>query len=182
MTTAVENIWHSLASQLRAFIRTRVRDHATAEDILQDVFVKIHEKLPGLRADELLEAWVWRITRNTIADHFRRWRPSEALTEEVVGATESESGLPDLNPCIRRFVGQLPRGYREALVLTEWRGLTQAQMAKQLGLSVSGAKSRVQRARTQLKKLLLDCCRLELDRRGNVLEMRPQRTRCEGSC
>ena len=79
-----------------------------------------------------------------------------------------------LNPCIRRFVGQLPRGYRDALVLTEWRGLTQEQMAKQLGLSVSGAKSRVQRARTQLKKLLLDCCRLELDRRGNVLEMRPR--------
>ena len=68
--------------------------------------------------------------------------------------------------------------YREALLLTEWQGLTQDQMGKRLGLSPSGAKSRVQRARGQLKKLLLDCCRFELDQRGNILEMTPRRTKC----
>src|SRR6185503_11477749 len=125
MTTAVENIWHSLASQLRAFIRTRVRDHATAEDILQDVFVKIHQKLPTLRADERLEAWVWRITRNAIADHFRRRRPGEPLPGHFSSASESEVELPDLSPCLRRFVGELPPAYRDSLVLTEWEGMTQ---------------------------------------------------------
>jgi RNA polymerase sigma-70 factor (ECF subfamily) len=175
MTATVEEIWRKLASELRGFIRARVSDHAAAEDILQDVFVKIHRKLPTLRADERLEAWVWRITRNAIADHFRRTRPSDPLPDDLPMESEDEVELPDLNPCVRRFVGQLAPAYRDALILTEWRGLTQQEMAKRLGLSVSGAKSRVQRARSQLKELLLDCCRFEIDRRGNVLEMHPRR-------
>jgi RNA polymerase sigma-70 factor, ECF subfamily len=170
MTATVEDIWRDLASELRGFIRARISDHATAEDILQDVFVKIHQKLPTLRAGERLEAWVWRITRNAIADHFRRARPSESLPEDFSAAFENEVELPDLNPCVRRFVGELPPAYRDALILTEWQGMSQDELAKKLGLSVSGAKSRVQRARSQLKELLLDCCRFEIDRRGNVID------------
>ena len=182
MTPTVESIWAGFAGQLRNFIRSRIRDHAAVEDILQEVFVKIHRKLPTLRAGERLEAWVWRITRNAIADHFRHARPDEPLPAELTAAAESETPMPDLNPCVRRFVGELTEGYREALVLTEWQGMTQEQVAKRLGLSLSGAKSRVQRARGQLKDMLLDCCRLELDRRGNVVEMQPKKKQCDSSC
>lgn len=178
MTATVENIWDALASQVRSFIRSRVRDHAAAEDILQEVFIKIHQKLPSLRTSERLDAWVWRIARNAIADYYRRLRPAERLTEGESHAAEEEPDLPNLSPCVRRFVNQLPPGYREALLLTEWEGLTQDEMGKRLGLSASGAKSRVQRAREQLKKLLLDCCRFEIDRRGNVIEMTPRKSRC----
>jgi len=179
MTATVENIWERLASQLRSFIRSRVRDHATAEDILQDVFVRIHQKLPSLRASERLEPWVWKITRNAIADHFRRLRPSEPLLDVgPVLVSETPADLPDLTPCVRQFLNQLAPAYRDALMLTEWEGFTQNEMARRLGLSPSGAKSRVQRARDQLKLLLLDCCRFELDRRGNILEMTPRRKKC----
>jgi RNA polymerase sigma-70 factor (ECF subfamily) len=181
MTTSVETIWETLAGQLRSFIRSRVRDHATAEDILQEVFLKIHQKLRSLRAGDRLEAWVWRITRNAITDHFRKLRPNELLPEAVALATEPSVALPDLRPCVRQFVNELGPAYRDALLLTEWQGLTQHQMATRLGLSLSGAKSRVQRARDQLKDLLLDCCRFELDRRGNILEMTPRRKKCR-SC
>jgi RNA polymerase sigma-70 factor (ECF subfamily) len=182
MKTALETVWESFAGQLRGFIRSRIRDHAATEDILQEVFVKIHRKLPTLRTSERLEAWVWRITRNAISDHFRRSRPSEPLRENVAAASGPPPEAPDLGPCVRRFVGELAPPYREALVLTEWKHLTQEQMAQQLGLSLSGAKSRVQRARAQLKELLLDCCRLELDRRGNVMEMQPKRKPCDSAC
>jgi RNA polymerase sigma-70 factor, ECF subfamily len=182
MTPTVENIWETFASQLRNFIRSRVRDHALAEDVLQEVFIKIHRKLSTLRAGEKVEAWVWRITRNAISDHFRRAHPTESLRSEVDDAPEEKVELPDLSPCVRQFVGELPEGYREALILTEWNGLTQEELAKQLGLSISGAKSRVQRARGQLKELLLHCCRFELDRRGNVLDMQPRRKRCAAHC
>jgi RNA polymerase sigma-70 factor, ECF subfamily len=182
MTSTVEDIWKNLASKLRFFIRSRVRDHATAEDILQDVFVKIHQKLPTLRAGDRLEAWVWRTTRNAIVDHFRRARPSEPLPEELTTASENEIDVPDLEPCVRRFVDLLPPASRDALLLTEWQGCTQEEAARLLGLSVSGAKSRVQRARSQLKELLLDCCRFEIDRRGNVLDMNPRRGPCKSDC
>jgi RNA polymerase sigma-70 factor (ECF subfamily) len=94
---------------------------------------------------------------------------------EELAAPEPDSEAADLSLCVRRFVGQLTPEYRDALMLTEWQGLTQEEAAKKLGLSVSGAKSRVQRARHQLKELLLDCCRFEMDRRGNVLETYPRR-------
>jgi len=182
MTPTVESIWKGFAGELRGFIRSRVGDHAAAEDILQDVFVKIHRKLSTLRAGEHLEAWVWRITRNAVTDHFRRARPDEPLPAELTAATGEHTAAPDLSPCVRRFIGELPPAFREALVLTEWQGLTQEQMAQRLGLSLSGAKSRVQRARRQLKEMLLDCCRLELDRRGNVVEMQPRRRQCDSEC
>ena len=180
MTPTVESIWGEFASQLRGFIRSRVREHATAEDILQEVFVKIHRKLPTLRDGERLESWIWRITRNCIADHFRRQHLDAPLPEELTSAVEKSAEMPDLTPCVQRFIGELTPTFREALVLTEWQGLTQEQMAKRLGLSLSGAKSRVQRARSQLKGMLLDCCRLELDRRGNVVDMEQsdERTVC----
>jgi RNA polymerase sigma-70 factor (ECF subfamily) len=178
MTATVESIWNEVASQLRSFIRSRVRDHATAEDILQEVFLKIHQKLPTLRASERLEAWVWRITRNAIADYFRKLRPFEPLPDQAALPAENPADLPDLRPCVQQFINELQPAHREALHLTEWQGLTQEQMAKRLGLSSSGAKSRVQRARAQLKDLLLDCCRFELDRRGNVLEMTPRQQKC----
>jgi RNA polymerase sigma-70 factor (ECF subfamily) len=178
MTATVESIWNEVASQLRSFIRSRMRDHAAAEDVLQEVFLKIHQKLPTVRTSERLEAWVWRVTRNAITDYFRRLRTSEQLPEGITQASETSADLPDLRPCVRRFVNELQPAFREALLLTEWEGLTQDQMGKRLGLSPSGAKSRVQRARAQLKKLLLDCCRFELDRRGNILEMTPRRKKC----
>src|SRR5437773_11434048 len=137
MNATVESIWNEVASQLRSFIRSRVRNHATAEDILQDVFLKIHRKLPTIRASERLEAWVWRIARNAIADHFRRLRPNEPLSEAIGLTSETPADLPDLRPCVRQFVNQLPPVYREALLLTEWRGLTQEEMGTTLGLSLS---------------------------------------------
>ena len=178
MTATVEHIWDTLANRMRSFIRSRVRDHAAAEDILQDVFLKIHQKLPSLRASERVESWVWRIVRNAIADYFRRSRPTESLPDKVLLTEEAGPDLPNLSPCIRQFVDELQPSYREALLLTEWQGLTQHQMGTRLGLSPSGAKSRVQRARNELKSLLLDCCRFELDRRGNILEMTPLDKKC----
>jgi RNA polymerase sigma-70 factor, ECF subfamily len=178
MTATVESIWDEVASQLRSFIRSRVRDRAATEDILQEVFLRIHQNLPTVRVSERLEAWVWRITRNAIADHFRHLRPNEPLPHEIAHATDNPAELPDLRPCVRQFVNELQPTFREALLLTEWQGLTQDELGKRVGLSSSGAKSRVQRARAELKKLLLDCCRFELDRRGNILEMTPQHKKC----
>ena len=72
---------------------------------------------------------------------------------------------------------RLPEPYREALVLTELDGLTQADAATRLGLSTSGMKSRVQRGRGQLRDLLLGCCEIELDRRNRVTDYVPRRDR-----
>jgi RNA polymerase sigma-70 factor (ECF subfamily) len=188
MNPTVEHLWQTFAAELRGFIRARVKDHAAAEDILQEVFLKIHQRLPSLRSAEKAQSWVYQIARNAVADHFRG--PAKALpTDEVeeIGfgaATPPSPTAPDLSPIIRQFVEQLPTDFRDALIATEWEGLTQTEYAARRGLSPSGAKSRVQRARTELRRLLDDCCLIEIDRRGNVLEAVPRHANspCDGVC
>jgi len=71
------------------------------------------------------------------------------------------------------MVKSLPEQDRQALVLTEYQGLTQKEYGERLGLSFSGAKSRVQRAREKLKQMLLECCHFELDRRNHIIDYQP---------
>lgn len=80
------------------------------------------------------------------------------------------------------MIDALPEPYREAIVLTELEGLTQKTLAQRLGISVSGAKSRVQRGREQLKQMLHECCSFEFDRRGKVIECEPRSRDACGEC
>jgi RNA polymerase sigma-70 factor (ECF subfamily) len=83
--------------------------------------------------------------------------------------------VEELKAAFRRMVFSLPEPYREAVVRTEFDGLTQLELARRLGISLSGAKSRVQRGRAQLKQMLDACCRFEFDRRGKVIDCTPRR-------
>jgi len=169
---------------LQQFIRTRVEDETTTEDLLQEVFLRIHQQIDTLRDVKKLESWVYQITRNAIIDYYRSKRPTATLDiPEVVALPEAlpdDDIVSDLFPSVRAMVGNLPEQDRQALVLTEYQGLTQKELGERLGLSFSGAKSRVQRAREKLKQQLLDCCHFELDRRGHVIDYQP-RCQCCGS-
>jgi RNA polymerase sigma-70 factor, ECF subfamily len=76
----------------------------------------------------------------------------------------------ELAGCLRPMISRLSGEYRQAVVLVDLEGLTQQAAAVQLGLSLSGMKSRVQRGRRQLKGMLEACCKIELDRRRGVLD------------
>jgi len=66
-----ENIWLNLSANLKSFILSKVSDKAAADDILQEVFVKIHLKINTLKDDSKLNPWLYQITRNLIADYYR---------------------------------------------------------------------------------------------------------------
>ena len=99
--------------------------------------------------------------------------PDETRTEDE-RAAEAE-----LAPCLTPMVAGLAEPYRSAIELTSVHGLTQAEAAKRAGVSVSGMKSRVQRAREQLKTMLLRCCEVAIDRRRGVADFQP---RASASC
>jgi hypothetical protein len=73
----------------------------------------------------------------------------------------------ELLPCVAAMMDALPDAYREALRLTEYEGLSQKELSERLGISFSGAKSRVQRARAKLKQELLACCHFQFDQAGS---------------
>lgn len=183
MSMTTELVWEAFHTPLQQFIRRRVSDEATAEDVLQDVFLKIHQHMETLRDVKKLESWIYQITRNAIIDSYRSSRPTIPLeAEEVLDLPEelpSDDVASELLPSVRAMVKSLPEVDRQALVLTEYQGLTQKELSERLGLSFSGAKSRVQRAREKLKQQLLECCHFELDRRGHIIDYQPRCHNCE---
>lgn len=168
----IEPIWREYHARLRDFVARRVRDPATADDIVQDVFLKTQEKLGGLRSREKLGGWLFRIARNAIVDHYRARRPQQELPAELAapGAEDDEQARRDIGACLAPMVESLPPAYRQAVVLSELLGRSQKEIARLQGLSLSGAKSRVQRGRALLKERFLECCRIEFDGRGRVID------------
>lgn len=164
--------WQELRSELVRFVRSRVGDGAAADDIVHDVLLRAWRELQGPEQPVHLRGWLFRVTRNAIVDHYRSRRPTEDLPEEVEGASRAAEGEAerDLAGCLAPLLDGLPAPYRVALSLSEVDGLPQREIARREGLSLSGAKSRVQRARRMLREALLGCCRVEIDRRGGVVD------------
>ena len=175
-----EQVWETFNLPLQQFIRRRVRDQHSAEDILQDVFLKIHTHIDTLRTQDRLTSWIYQITRNAIADYYRAQRPTAELAETLPVADElaDDDVVRELSPCVSAMVAALPEVYREALHLTEYQGLSQKALSERLGISFSGAKSRVQRARTKIKDQLLDCCHFQFDHAGRIIDYQSRRACC----
>lgn len=151
--------WKEIADRLRRFIRSRVEDSHTADDLVQDVILKAQLNLHSAPMRKL-SAWMFQIARNVIIDHYRsRNHRRSALLDEETAVEEIETAMvTELSGCIRPMLSRLPDAYREALEQTDLGELTQTELAKQLGLSLPGVKSRVQRAREQLRTVLVTCC------------------------
>jgi RNA polymerase sigma-70 factor, ECF subfamily len=180
MTPVVENIWQEFSGKLLQFIRGRVSDDATADDILQDIFLKIQSRLGQLEDTSKVQSWIFLMARNAVIDHYRLRKQTVEVQETLVADTPSDDPeIEGLKSAFRRMIDSLPEPYREALVLTEFEGLTQKELAERIGISLSGAKSRVQRGREQLKTMLYECCTFEFDRRGRVIDCSP---RPDGGC
>lgn len=189
MADTAAEVWQQVHDGLRTFIGKRVSNEAETDDILQEVFLRVHQHLEQLKDPDRLLSWMFQITRRVIIDYYRspqrhREVPVGLTTDldehNADGSFVSDSDdKMELSGCLRPMLERLTSEYREAIRLVELEGLTHQQAATQMGLSVPGMKSRVQRGRQQLRKLLDDCCLIELDRRRGVAgyERRP-----DGQC
>ena len=181
MLMTTENLWETFHTGLKHFILKRIPDEQSADDVLQETFLKIHTRIATLRDEEKLQSWMYQIARNTIADYYRAQKATVELPETLPVPDEpifEDEVIKDLIPGVKAMVESLPAAYREALILTEYEGLSQRELAQRLGLSFSGAKSRVQRAREKLKTMLLDCCHFEFDRLGKIINYQPNCACC----
>ncbi len=181
----VSRIWDESRNRLKSFIVKRINNEADTEDVLQNVFFKIHRNIAELNDPDKLYPWVFQTTRNAIIDYYRERKMMAASFKEIVDEIVIEPPQEDIEEEVLQWlepmVGELPEKYREALLLTDIQGLTQKELSKELEISLSGAKSRVQRAREKLKKNLLDCCLLEFNRAGRIIEYKQQKKLC-GVC
>lgn len=161
-------IWPRIQQQLKGFVFRQTKDKALTEDIVHDVFLKIHDRLPQLRENDKIIGWIFRITRNTITDHFRK--QARSIRAVDLDWESSPSSLNDcVTACLQEMLLTLPDKYREAIELTELQNMSQLQLAEALHISYSGAKSRVQRARQLLKERMEQAYRIRFDNYGNVV-------------
>jgi RNA polymerase sigma-70 factor, ECF subfamily len=147
----------------------RLVGEAEAEDLTQEVFVKVSRGLPEFRDEANVRTWVYRIATNTALDRLRS--PSFKATEPVedielvslqVGSkgptTEQQAIKEEMTACIRRMVDRLPDTYRTAIVLSEMEGFKDAEVADIMGVKLSAAKITLHRARKRLKNILSENC------------------------
>lgn len=193
MPTTTDVPWRELHGNLRLFVGRRVRNPADVDDLVQRVLLQIVQGLGSLRDSERLHAWVYRSARNVIADYYRspatRREVLSGDAEETAGTVstavpvdDEHEALAELTECLAPMLRRLSPGQREAIVLTELEGLTQADAAARVGVSVSGMKSRVQRGRRELRAILDACCRIDLDVRGGVVDYAPRQADACGGC
>jgi RNA polymerase sigma-70 factor, ECF subfamily len=177
-SSTTEAIWSDLSADLRLFIRRRVVDDHVAEDLLQETFIRIHRSLDSLQDEDRLAAWVYQIARNVVNDHHQNTPLAIVPLDELehVAGTSSNRETAECQPhdWLKEMVESLPDGYREAVRLGEIDGLPQQAVAERLGLSLSGAKSRIQRGRGQLRVLVEECCQFASDSRGTVTDCAPR--------
>jgi RNA polymerase sigma-70 factor (ECF subfamily) len=216
----MKEIWEKFESRLRAFTMSKVNDKSVTDDIMQELFIRIHANIDRVKDETKIQSWIYQICRNLIIDHYRTLAmplkgalqastdpedeypgqeekihgtdrqgsfpfipdrededriqaPEGAITPDPFGETGSEDIMAEAIADMVKMMGNLPPEYCEALCLTELGNLNQKEYAEKIGISYSGVKSRVQRARKMLKDMLMNCCHYEFDKYGTVINIYP---------
>lgn len=178
MSITFEEVYEETGQRLRNFLLSGYVNESEVDDLLQEIFMKVHRGLEGLKDETKVVSWVFRIARTTVIDHYRRSSKTASIAlpdgikaKEVNYRFGMEPTI--LKRALRAIIQKLPSIYSEALTLSELEGLPQKELAARLNLSVPGAKSRVQRGRKLLKAKVQEFCRFELDSFGSVIDIEP---------
>lgn len=167
---------------------TRLVGERDAEDVTQEIFLKVSEGLKQFRGEATLSTWIFRIATNAALDWLRYPRSRQARREVSLSPPDGDSdvkqtsvdGLPEeqtpsletsmirkeMNDCIRQFVDNLPDNYRAIILLSDLEGFKNGEIAEILGTSLDAVKIRLHRARKELKKKLERGCELYRDERN----------------
>jgi RNA polymerase sigma-70 factor (ECF subfamily) len=171
------DVYSQFHQVLLTFIKSRVNNHQDAEDILQNVFIKVTTGLEDLQRKEKLQSWIYTIARNAIIDYYRANAGKKDLlvAEEQIADSFSDEEYNDttkgLDCCLIGFVNQLPDEYRDIIIDVEMNGIKQKDLTSRYNLAYPTIRSRVQRGREKLKQILLECCHIQWDSRGNIIDV-----------
>lgn len=172
----VPAFWSTYQERVFAYIRKRVSDQDLAKDLHQEVLMKVYNFCLKDSGISNPASWLYQIASNVIADHFRALKKEEKYLGQLEesGQSEVETMQEEAAACIRPLLKGLPESYALPLQWADLDGVSQQAVADRLGISLSGAKSRVQRAREKLKALILECCHVSLNQQGQLLNFVPR--------
>ncbi len=183
------DIYNAFQPKILRYIERLVGEHG-AEDLTQEVFVRVSQGLKTFRGEAQLSTWIYRIATNAALDRLRapsfqrivQKRLSEdsmaggeieaedknVWTGEKMASVEQEVIRKEMNECIRNFIEKLPEDYRTVIILSELEDLQNREIAEVLGVSLDTVKIRLHRARAKLKKELEANCSFYRDERNEL--------------
>lgn len=170
------------------YVLRLVRNRERADDLTQETFLRVHQRLGDLKDGAALEAWLYRIATNLCYDQFRRREHRQPMLPLISDADESNALLTDevtlrsdqlleqseMSDCVLRFLIGLPESQRTVILLHDLQEFTGPEIAEQLGISLDNVKIRLHRARVRLKAALTEGCTFTRDERG-VFVCEPKR-------
>ncbi len=176
----IEDIWNTFHHQLLAFISRKVSDKHQAEDILQDVFIKVIGNIHLLNDKQKLQSWLYQICRHSIIDYYRISKHAlhsseQDILDALVADTENHELQIHINQCLLTLINELPESVRALLLDSEFEHIKQKQLAQKYKLTLAATKSRILRGRKLLKKKLTACCHFKFTEHG------PEAT-CHNTC
>lgn len=155
-------------SHLKKYLIVKIRNNELAEDIVQEVMLKVitaHQK--NLQVKNI-RAWLYQIARNTLIDYYRknanRIDENEYYINEMFSHLKEESFNP--SDYLVPMINLLPQKYSNPLLMSDIDNLPQTEIATKMGLSLSATKMRIQRARKMLYNLFIECCDIKYTENG----------------
>jgi len=183
--TAQDIDWSAFLTPLQQFVLRRVHNASDADDLVQLILERAMSKAPDTQIDNVAQ-WLFGIARNAIADHYRAHarlldRAAEEIeSTEVTGETEAERA--EVIACMEPLLHALPEAESQLLRWADMQGRSMQSIADGLGISLTAAKSRVQRARKEFIRVTRHCCAISMDARGRVTDLTPHSTRHALEC
>ena len=179
----LESIWSEYKSALKAFLHSKIADHADVDDLLQEILIKTYHNLPKVRGAGSIKAWLFQVANNAIIDFYRakgrKLGHEENLVAEDLWYGEPEQDIKtELSHCIEPFLQCLSESSAELLMHFDLNGESQKDYAESHNISYSTLKSRVQKARVELRGLFDQCCAMQVDAQGNLMDYDAKQNGC----
>jgi RNA polymerase sigma-70 factor (ECF subfamily) len=174
------DIYDQYHDRVNKFIRSLVKDEFVTDDLVQETFLRVRNKIDTVREPEKLTSWIYRIAYNLCLDHFKAQKKDVLNGDEL--DSKSEPLIPDsfdlklqqkeMGNCVQQQIDLLPEPLRTVLVMYDVLEFTHKEISEILNISEENSKVRLHRARKNFKEILKNKCTFEVDNR-DVLVCEP---------
>ena len=174
-----EEIWSEYRASLKSFLHSKVSSPDEVDDLLQEILIKVYQNLSTVKSESSIQSWLFQIANYTIIDFYRQRAKLNKLASEELWYSETNDEIKQsLSQCVIPFINALSLENAELLTAIDLKGQSQISYAKEHNISYSTLKSRVQKARKELRKLFEDCCHFTFDRSGNIADFEQKSRNC----
>lgn len=167
----INEIIREFYDYLKAFIYNKTKDKSIAEDIVQNVMIKLVESYHKNTEITNVKAWLFQVSRNCISDYYKANNKTHLASNIISDFNAQTHSIPELltSDYIVPMIRLLPEKYAIPLEKSDIDKIPQQDIANLLNISLSAAKMRIQRGRVKLRELFVECCNIEYNKDGQLI-------------